>query len=227
MRRILLCLALLLTPLAAHAGDEPYNRVDFQVEAGREIGNDLLIARMQIDIQDKLPANLSQRVNAAMNEALKQAKAFPTVKVSSGNQQSFPVHGKQNQIDAWRGHAEIRIESRDFKSAGMLIAQLQPALQMANLEFAVSPEARQRTENELIGEAIKAFRQRAEMIRNSIGAQGYKPVALSISTSGGPQPLVRGMMRATAMADAAMPPAEFESGDTRLTVQITSTIELK
>ncbi len=226
MIRTLLCLSLLLAPCALRAEPEAYNRVDFQVEAGRNISNDLLLARMQVEIQDKTPASLSQRLTAAMNEALKQARTFASVKVSSGNQQTFPVYGKHNQIEAWRGQAAINIESKDFKSAGMLISQLQPALQMAQLEFSVSPEARAQTENALIAEAIQTFRQRAEMIRNSMGAKGYKTVTLSINTGGGPQPMVRGVLRATAMADSALPPAEFEGGDTRLNVQIAGAIEL-
>ena len=75
-----------------------YNRVDFQVEAAREVANDLLTATLVVDIQDKQPARVAQQMNAALNDALKKAAAFSAVKASSGNQHTFPVYGRNNQI---------------------------------------------------------------------------------------------------------------------------------
>ena len=109
MLRIALLCGLLSVNAWANAEADSYNRVDFQVEASREVANDMLEANMTVEIQDKQPDRVSQQINTALNDALKKASAFDTVKASSGNQNTYPVYGKNNQIDAWRGHGEIRL----------------------------------------------------------------------------------------------------------------------
>lgn len=223
MLRIALLCSLLFANSWVVAETESYNRVDFQVEAAREVANDLLTATMTLDIQDKHPGRVAQQINAALNDALKQAAAFSTVKVSSGNQHTIPVYGKNNQLDAWRGHGEIRLEARDFKAAGELIMQLQTSMQLGNVQFTVAPDTRAQIENALIAEAIKAFQTRADTIRAAVGAKSYKTVRFSIN-NGTPPHYPMPMMRAT-MAGAAIPAPEFASGESRMTVQISGTIE--
>jgi predicted secreted protein len=227
MLRIALLFSLLSMPAWALAENEPYNRVDFQIEAAREVANDLLLANLSIEVQDKQPARVAQQINTALNEALKKSAAFGNVKASSGSQNTHPVYGKNNQIDAWRGHAELRLESRDFKSAGELIMQLQSTLQLTSLSFTLSPETRTQLENDLIAESIKAFQRRAEAIRAAMGARAYKTVHFSIN-GGMPPVYAKTMMRAVPMAmDASIPEPEFAGGDTRMTLQVSGTIELQ
>ncbi|GAB4123800.1 MAG: SIMPL domain-containing protein [Sideroxydans sp.] len=215
---------LFLTHAWAVAEPVAYNRVDFQVEAAREVSNDLLTATLSADIQDKQPARVAQQLNLRLNEALKKAAAFNTVKASSGNQQTFPVYGRNNQIESWRGHGEIRLESRDFKSAGELIMLLQSNMQLAGVQFSVAHDTRAQIENALITEAIKNFQQRAEAIRAALGAKSYQTVHFSIHSGGLPPHHPMPMLRA-AMAETAIPAPEFASGESRMTVQINGTIE--
>lgn len=226
MLRIALLCGLLFLNGWASAENEPYNRADFQVEAAREVANDLLIAVMNADIQDKQPARIAQQLNATLNDALKQAAAFGTVKASSGNQNTYPVYGKNNQIDAWRGHAEMRLESRNFKDAGELIMQLQSTMQLGNVQFTIAPDTRTKIENALIADAIKAFQMRADAIRAALGATSYKVVRLSINGGGMPPYRPNIAMRAT-LASSAMPAPEFAAGDSRITMQINGTIEMQ
>lgn len=223
----LLCSLLSVNMLAQASDSGTYNRVNFQVEAAREIANDLLVANMSVTIQDKQPARVTRQLNTALNDALKKASAFSTVKTSSGNQNTYPVYGKDNQIDAWRGHGEIRLESHDFKAAGELIMQLQATLQLGGVQFTVAPPTRAQAENALIGEAIQAFQARAVAIRTAIGAASYKIVHFSINSGGMPPRYPSTMMRGAAMADAVTPAPEFAVGESRLTVQISGAIEMQ
>jgi predicted secreted protein len=182
---------------------------------------------MSVEIQDKQPASVAQQLNTRLNDALKKAAAFSTVKASSGNQNTYPVYGKNNQIDAWRGHGEIRLKSRDFKAVGELIMQLQAGMQLTGLQFSVSPDTTAQTENALIAEAIKAFHSRADAIRTVAGAASYKTVHYSISSGGMPPVYPVAMLRSRAMSDAAIPSPEFSGGESRMTVQINGTIELQ
>ena len=223
LRSALLC-GLLFANGWAMAEPAQYNRVDFQVEAAREVANDLLTATLTVDIQDRQPARVAQQMNAALNDALKKAAAYKTVKTRSGNQQTFPVYDRDNRIDAWRGHGEIRIESRDFKAAGELIMALQSDMQLGGVQFSVAPDTRAQIENALITEAIKAFRQRADAIRDAVGAKSYKTVHMGISSGMPNHPMP--MMRA-AKVSASISAPEFASGESRMTVQINGTIETR
>jgi predicted secreted protein len=225
MLRIVLLCGLLSVNALASAETESYNRVDFQVEAAREVANDLLAATMTVEIQDKQPGHVAQQINTALNDALKKASAFDSVKTSSGNQSTYPIYGKNNQIDAWRGHGEIRLESRDFKAAGELIMQLQSSLQLGGLQFTIATDTRAQIENALITEAIKAFQTRADAIRTAVGAKSYKTVHFSINSGGMPPHYPVPMMRGMAMAAPAIPAPEFAGGESRMTVQINGTIE--
>jgi len=225
MVRVVLLYSLLCCSSPVWAETGSYNQVDFQVEAGREVANDLLVANMSVEIQDKQLARVAQQINTVLNEALKKAAAFSMVKTSSGNQQTYPVYGKSNQIEFWRGRSEIHLESRDFKAAGELIMQLQSAMQLTGVQFVIAPDTRQKTENELISEAIKAFQARADAIRAALGARSYKIVRFAINNgSMQPRPPVA-LMRSAVMAESAIPVPEFSGGETRATVQINGTIE--
>lgn len=226
MRRIVLLFVLLSLQGWVHAESEPYNRADFQVEAAREVANDLLVASMSIEVQDRQPARIAQRINTALNDSMKKAAAFGNVKITSAGQRTYPVYGNDNQVDAWRGHAEIRLESRDFKAAGELIMLLQSTLQLTGLDFSLAPDTRAQTEDSLVAEGIEAFQRRADSIRAAFGAHSYRTVRFSLN-SGMPPTYPRAMMRAAPMAaDAAIPRPEFAGGDTRMTVQVSGTIEL-
>lgn len=226
MLRIALLCCLLLLYGGVHAENEPYNRVDFQVEASRKVANDLLVASMSVTVQNSQPVYVAQQINMTLNNALRISASFSNVKVSSDNQRTYPVYGKNKQIEAWRGQGEIRLESRDFKAAGELIMQLQSSLQIGSLNFTLAPDTRRQTESVLVTEAIKAFQMRAEEVRAAVGMNSYKNVRFSINKEMPPQPF-RVMQRAAPMAEMAIPEPEFAGGETHMTVQVSGTIELQ
>lgn len=226
MPRILLLAALLCLAVPALASEEPqYNRIDFSTEAAREINNDLLQAQMSVEFSDRSPAQVAQRLNTTLNEALRKAAAYTAVKASSGNHLTYPIYGKNNRLDGWRGSAQLRLESRDFKAAGELIGQLQESLQLAGVSFTVAPETRRKMEEELVTEGLAAFRKRAETIRAAMNGSGYRLVHLSINSGGyRPQPLLDNMVAMKAESAVAAP--VFAGGDSELTVRINGSIEI-
>jgi len=224
MFRIFMLCGLVIASGWANAETETYNRVDFQVEAAQEVANDLLKATMTVDVQDKQPGRVAQKLNATLNAALQDAATFKAVKTRSGNQQTIPVYGRDKEIDAWRGHGEILIESRDFKSASELIMKLQSSMQLGGVQFSISPDSRAQLEHALITEALTAFKSRADAIRVAMGAKSYKSVHMSISNGMSayrPMPMMREAMISSAVAAPA-----FESGESRMSIQVSGTIEL-
>ncbi len=213
--------------VAGTAGGEEQeagNRVSFQVEAAREVPNDWVHAMMGIQAEDADPAALADRVNQAMRWGLERAKADARVKVRSGGYQTHPVH-EQGRLRRWRATQDLILESADAEAVMALIGELQSRLQVRALEFRVSEVQRRRVEEELVEEALAAFRQRAELVRRSLEASRYAIDSISIDTGAGPPP--RPLARAGMMAEAVVSPPAIEPGASRVSVRVHGTIALE
>jgi predicted secreted protein len=230
MKRLLIHGAAVCGTLAALHGvaaETPrYNTVELQAEAQREVQNDLLSATLFVELNDVTPAALASAINKTVNEALRVARDYKTVRMRSGNNQTFPVYAKANVLQGWRGRAEVRIESRDFEAAAALIGRLQANLQLGNLSFAVSPEARRSVENELIAEAIAAFKARADIVRIALAGSGYRLQRLQVASGHNtPQPRFAVAARMAA-APAEVTAPNLEAGVSLITVSAGGAIEV-
>ena len=203
-----------------------YNTVELQAESQREVANDLLTATLYTELNDMDAAKLAALLNTRANEALAAAKEYKTVRTRSGGNQTFPVYDRNQRLTGWRGSAEIRIESRDFQAASALIGQLQANMQLGGVNFGVSPEARKRAQDELITEAIAAFRARGDIIKSALGGRNYKIRRIAINTGGGfPQP--RQAFAARGVSAEAVPAPQLEGGVSQITVNVSGTIEVE
>lgn len=219
-------------PALAQVIPPTYQRVEFVTEVAREIPNDQMEAVLSVELSDKDAGRLAQQIATIMNDAMKKAAAYPSVKATSGNQNTWPVYGEtmasSSKLERWRGRAEIRLESKDFRAASELIAKLQEKMQLNGLSFVVSPDTRRKVEESLTAEAINAFRARAESIRTAWQARGYQLVYMNLGSGGGvmpPQPMMR--MAKTMDAAEAVPAQDMAGGETRLVVTASGSIELQ
>jgi predicted secreted protein len=200
--------------------------VEFQAEAQREVANDTINATLYAEFTDAAAAQVANQLNKTLADALKTAADFKAVRARSGGNQTYPVYDRQNKLTGWRGRAEIRIDSKDFPAASALIGKLQAAMQLGGVSFSVSPELRRQTENELIAEAVAAFRSRAEIARASLAGRAYKIRRIALSTGGfAPQP--RPYLAARAMASAEVAPPPLEGGQSMVTVSASGTIDVE
>ena len=226
-------LPILLWQSAFGQGTNPpaprYNLVELQADAQREVPNDLLAATLFVEETNPNPAALAATLNRVMAEALKVARDFPQVKARSGNNATYPVYApRTTQLQGWRGRAEMRLETRDFASGSALIGKLQAAMQLAGVGFSVSPEARKAAENELIAEAIAAFRGRAEIVQKAMAGKGFRIERLNVSMGQNSPPPPRIMMAAArAQSDAAMAAPPVEAGASIVTVTVGGAVEVQ
>jgi len=229
----LLAIAPIAMPTSAGAA-EPlrYNVVELQSSAEREVANDTMNAVLYVEQTDANAQNVANVVNRALAEGLRVSKDYPLVKVRSGNLQTTPIYsgggssGRAQQLTGWRGRGELRLETRDFAAGAALIGKLQAGMQLAGISFSVSPESRKKAEDELIGEAIGAFKSRAELVKGVMGGRGYKIQRMGLSTgySGPPRPVP--MMAMAKSADASFAPP-VEGGNSTVNVQVNGAIEVE
>ncbi len=201
--------------------------VNLQAEARREVANDVGFATLYVELDDKDAARLADKVNRSVTEALAVSKPFSAVRVTTGGNSSYPIYGKSNRIDGWRARAEVRLNSKDFRQLAELIGKLQQTMQLTGVNFSVSPEAREAAENQLVQEAMQAFKRRAELVQRALGAKSYQLANISLNTRGGVQPQQRfESFRAAPMAEAAIATPSFEAGSGEVTVNVSGAVEI-
>jgi len=201
------------------------DQVSFQVEVGRDVGNDRMVAILNAAAEEKKPANVADRINTDMTWALGQAGANKLVTSRSGSYQTYPVY-EDRKIVRWRGRQELQLESQDVGQLSQLVGTLQSRLQMQSLQFSVSPDRRRSVENELIEQALEAYQARAEIIRKSLGAKTYRLLDINIHSSG-QSPVIP--MRAevvSTLSRASVSKPALEQGTSRVKVQVSGKIRL-
>ena len=211
---------------AAYAETPPqYNRVSLNESARAEVENDLLVAVLFAQAEDRAAATPADTVNRAMDWAVSLAKSHPEVKVQTLGYRTQAIYNKSN-IRGWRVSQSLRLESRDSRLLGDLIAQLQERLQVQSVAYEVSEEQRRANLDQLTAAALQRFQQRAAHVAGALGRDSYRIVRININDGhDGPVPIARGMMMEAA-ADTAVAPARIEAGTQQITVSINGEIEL-
>lgn len=234
MRHFLTCGVLLSATIssvafAAENDSINYNMVNIQAEASRDVSNDEMQATLYIEKSNKQPAELARQISQLMNQAIAISRKYPQVKVETGTQNTYPVYDNDsNKLKEWRGRAEIRLESKDFKAASQLISDLQQNFQTQSINFTVSDEQRNKVENELMIEASKNFQQRAQMLTQAWNKTQYNLVNINLNTNQySPRPvMLRASMVKVATAEAASA-QDVAAGESKITVNANGAIQFK
>ena len=221
--------AALLTSMmgSAHAEPTGYDQLTFQTEVKEEIQNDEVRASMYKKAQASDAKTLATTLNTSINNAMKIAKRYPSVTVSTGQQRTYPRYDKNDKIIGWTGQASIDLKSTDFAATSQLIADLQQTLVMENLNFGVSDAKKDALEQKLMTDASRAFQQQAKNLTRAWDARGYRVVTVNLNTNNNNYPRPMYSMRAESVAmDNAVPSQNFESGNSTISVTANGTIEL-
>ncbi len=221
--------ACLLTAMigSAHAEPTGYDQLTFQTEVKEEIQNDEVRASMYKKAQATNAKALATTLNTSINNAMKIAKRYPSVTVSTGQQRTYPRYDKNDKIIGWTGQASIDLKSTDFAATSQLIADLQETLVMENLNFGVSDAKKDALEQKLMTDASRAFQNQAKNLTRAWNASGYRVVNVNLNTgSNYPRPMYSGMNMRAEAADASVPSQSFESGNSTISVTANGTIEL-
>ena len=226
---LLLTSTLSVPAFAQQAESLNYNIVNIQADAARQVSNDEMNAVLYIEKSNKQPAELAAQINQLMSQAVNTARKYPNVKIKTGSQTTYPIYDNDSRkLKEWRGRAEIRLESTDFKAASQLVSELQQNFQTQSINFSVSDAQRKKVESELMIEASKNFQQRAQTLSQAWNKSGYNLVNLNLNASNyGGQPVPRMAMMKAASADYAMPEQEMAGGESKIAVNANGTIQFK
>lgn len=219
-----LCLILLTPALAAQPAEPIFNQVHIDAQAERDVENDQLEVTMLVEAQGNKPDEIAARVNETMQWALKLAGADKGIEVSTRSYHTYPVYNDRF-IVGWRASQELYLRSTEIADLTELVGQLQEKLQVSQMNFSPTKATRTRIENELISEAMTAFRERAGILKQHMENMNYRIVNLHVSTGQGGGPVMYREMAMSAKAmDAAMAPA-VEAGTSKVVVTVSGSIQ--
>ncbi|QTO47716.1 SIMPL domain-containing protein [Burkholderia latens] len=227
--------ALTLASPAAHAQTanphfpEPAGVLSLSSQASADVPQDIIHITLFYEQQAKDPGSLTAALNQRADAALAQAKGASGVSAHTGSFSVYPSTDRDGKISAWRGRTEVVLESRDFAAASKLAGQLSSQMQVANVEFSLSPEAQRAAEQKLTTEAIKSFRARADEAAKAFGYSSYSIRDVNVGGGRNVQPYTRMMAMAAAPMDSAKmsAPISVEGGKATVSVTVNGSVQMK
>jgi len=221
--------ALALTPVQAQDTSVrglPLNVFSLSASASGEAANDLMRVTVVAQDEGEDSAELQSQVNANMQWAISRLRPYTQIDVKTQDYQTFPKYDKKRKnVIGWRASQSLNLETTDVKSAGDAIRTLQERLQVTSIQFQPTESTRSAVEDQLINEALDAFKQRASLIRSNIGAPGYNLLDINVQTGAAfSQPQFRTesySVRSSSVAEPAL-----EAGSSQITVNVSGRIQL-
>lgn len=219
------CLVLLFNSPARAQDNEPlFNLVNLQVQSERDVPNDQLTILLVVEAEGKEAAKIAEKINKDMDWALNKTRKQENIETRTLSYNTYPVYDKRSVI-GWRAMQQLELKSTNVTELTELVGTLQERLQVKNMQFSPKKETREHYENDLIEEAMIAFKQRVEIVKKHMDEKNVRIVNLHVNTGGGhPQPIYqeRAMMAMDSMAKSA--PA-VEAGTSRITVTVSGAVQ--
>ena len=175
-----------------------------RAQASLSVQQDTVTMSFARNVQGKSAPEVNQQLAQAIDQARRLVTEGSPVKASSGPYRVTPTFGKDGKITGWQGHAELTLVSSDFPAIAALSTKMAEQLELANVYFSLSDQARQAAEARLLDQAAGAFRDRAQRAASAFGFARYTITRLDLGGSGAaPQPATAMLMRAAPASDAA------------------------
>jgi predicted secreted protein len=210
------------------------NLLQLSAQASADVPQDVLAITLSVMREGSdataVQAQLKQAMDAALTEARKAVQA-PQLEVRSGNfslypRYSNPSRGEAPRVSGWQGQATMTIEGRDFARITELAGRLN-TLQVQNVQFGLSRQAREVAEKEVAAQAIGRFRAQADEYTRLLGMTAFsiREVSVQRGTEAGSRPML--MARGAAMAADASAPVPVEPGKAQVTVSVSGSVQMR
>jgi predicted secreted protein len=160
-----------------------------------------------------------------MQSALRILKNYPDISAQTSSYSIHPAYAKNNLISHWNGQQTLTIELDNQPGLVKVLSELQPYVTYQSMQFTVSKARQDALLEQFTTQAISRFKQQAELIRQSFGAQNLRILHSQLHTlNDSPTPQPRFARAEMSLASAAQP--ALESGKSTLGVQVSGTILL-
>jgi predicted secreted protein len=224
------CFAILLAlPVSALAQNinllpEGNTLVTLSVTERVKVPQDLLLATLRIEREDRNPQALQNRINTSMEQALQIARAVADIKVSTGHYSVYQYNNQPQGSRAdniWRGSQSVSLESKDAQKLLELTGELQSiGLVMSQLSYQLSSERADEVRDSLLETAIKRATEKLERAAQAMGKNSIDIATLDIDSSLSYDNPADMFSARAVMMEMAAPVAEAGESEVTLTVRV-------
>jgi predicted secreted protein len=229
MRKLLVVLTF-FAPLAAFAQQptvREFDMLSFSAAATEEVVYDQATATFAYDEQGKDPSVLSDKASQAVTTALKQAKAVKEVHAHTGQFSTYPIYDKDQKPVGWRVHAELLIESTEFKALSALVNTLASTLPLSNMHYSLTPVTRKDLSKKLESQAIAAFREKAQRLTQDFVYSAFQIGEMTVGDNDGISPRSNMYMAREPIFSKSAVNVPIEAGTTTVTVTVNGSVKMK
>jgi predicted secreted protein len=249
--RFLSLLALFVFFTAAPATAQDYQTV-LDIPAGHtlvnlsaseqvEIDQDLLVANLRFESENKEPKKLQDDINEIMKKAVDAAKKYTEVKVSTQQYYVYPYdydpnpqpveRGEVRKMErTWRGQQGLDLKSKNSEELLKLVGELQTlGLAVSGLQYTVSPELLESTRESLLEGALTKLMAKAERAAKALGKSKADLLEVNVDMGGYyPQPMMaRDMAYAEGAVMAKMDAPVAQAGQSQINMTVSARALLK
>lgn len=224
MNRVFAFVSLLvfLSPVLAHDDEPLFNMVNLQAQSERDVPNDQLTVLLAVEEEGKEAAKIADKINKDMDWALSKTKSHKDIETRTLSYNTYPVYDKRTVV-AWRATQQLELKSTNVTDLSELVGVLQERLQVKNMSFSPTKETRKYYEDDLIEEAMVAFKQRVELIKKHMDNKNVRIVNINVSTGNGYPTPVYAENRAMSMSLKSAP--AVEAGTSNITVTVSGSVQ--
>jgi predicted secreted protein len=202
-----------------------FNVVSLEVSVEQAVDNNVMQAWLTVRHEHKQAAQAANKVNLDMQWALAISKANKSLKARTEHYSTQPKYDGRNVV-GWVVSQQLLLESENFEQLSQLVTELQKKLQLSRLAFTTTKSLRDATDANLTQQALQAFRNKAQLVSDSLGMEQYEIVDLQIANNQQFRPVPR--VRAEAItASFSSKELAVEAGTSTLKVIATGRIQLR
>jgi predicted secreted protein len=209
-------------------GDDGLVTLQLAESAQRQVIQDRLRAGLRIEVGGPDARTVQGQVNTKMAAALEKVKAVPSVRAETTGYYVYEDKAVRRG-QRWWGNQAVTLVGTDTAALLTLVGQLQDdGLAILQLGYELAPETRKKVEAELIPEAVRRIREKAETTAQALGLTRIRVSKVKLGDLPNARPLPVGVARAMS-ADSSQPiaPPVAEPGETTVTVQIEAEVILR
>lgn len=174
-------------PARAQVTPAPQNVLSLAATATIEVTKDQLTVVFSTSKEGSdagaVQSQLKQALDAGLAEARKVARPVQ-LEVQTGNFSLYPRYSPKGGITGWIGNAELIVEGRDTQAIAQLTARI-TTLSIARVNYALSREARDKVEADVVAQAITRYRAKAEQMARQFGFASYSLREVQVNTNEG------------------------------------------
>lgn len=241
--------ALVLGSVQAYAQSVPTTGTTVIIPANGEVraANDLAIATLAIEEQDKDKAAAASRVNTKMKQGLDILKAQdPQASLKTMGYYTYPVYpedrpiqplaaNKPRQPAAWRVGQYVEVKTTNLAGLPKTVAAAQKVLTLNSINFGLTPATLRKLDDQRIAATYKALNERIVSVAAAMGRPASDAVLDTVDFEGSgnyagggresaPAPMA---MRAMMKDSAEVAEPSFEPGETTLEMRLVGKVRFK